>query len=290
MLTTLAMTMRQAIEEGFIEDVLKNYVTYKTYYKLLKACEDDPNVERKKAARALSRYMRLHPHNISQKTEVMIEHFQNFSRHKIGGRAKAMVVTGSRLEAVRYKQSFDTYIAKKGYRKSGPGYQFDDEVKLEYYRLQKISEGSISLNEGVAMPLDGPKEVGSGMVHEEDVPLSRLIDLINERFGEDLNEADQLFFDQITEAATQVDAIRQAVKNNPIEKFKLVFGEILESLFIERMDINENLFARYMNDQEFKNIAAEWLGDQVYSKIPKSLSYVKAKKPKAGTRDRALKS
>lgn len=74
--------MRQAIEEGFIEDVLKNYVTYKTYYKLLKACNDDPNVLRKKAARALSRYMRLHPHNISQKTVVMVEHFQNYTASK----------------------------------------------------------------------------------------------------------------------------------------------------------------------------------------------------------------
>lgn len=504
-------TMRQAIEEGFIEDVLKNYVTYKTYYKLLKACEDDPNVERKKAARALSRYMRLHPHNISQKTAVMVEHFQNFSRHKIGGRAKAMVVTGSRLEAVRYKQSFDTYIAKQGYeikslvafsgtvlddkqpdkaytephmnggirekdlpeafgtneyqvllvaekyqtgfdqpllhtmyvdkrlagiqavqtlsrlnrthplkedtfvldfvndpdeiqeafkvyfdgatmgeeveperlyeiqmeldasgiyrheeveafchiffaprqrqstgdhkainalldkasgrfkelqerdeeaaelwrgklhafrnlyaflsqvipyqdsdleklytylkhlalklpkRKSGPGYQFDDEVQLEYYRLQKISEGSISLSEGVAKRLDGPKEVGSGLVREENVPLSRLIDLINERFGENLNEADQLFFDQITEAATRVDAIRQAAENNPIGKFQLVFGEILESLFIERMDLNEDLFARFMNDPEFKQVAVQWLGQQVYSRIPKSVSYQRSR-------------
>ncbi len=500
-------TMRQAIEEGFIEDVLKNYVTYKTYYKLLKSCADDPNVERKKAARALSRYMRLHPHNVSQKTAVMVEHFQNYSRHKIGGRAKAMVITGSRLEAVRYKQNFDAYIEKKGYdikslvafsgsvpdekipgksytepqmnagvrekdlpevfgtkeyqvllvaekyqtgfdqpllhtmyvdkrlagiqavqtlsrlnrthplkedtfvldfvndpleiqqafkvyyegaklgeeveperlyeikseldesgiyrndevdafcqiffaprqrqssgdhkamnavldqasnrfqdlqetdedeaelwrgklyafrnlyaflsqvipyqdsdleklytylkhlalklpkRKSGPGYQFDDEVQLEYYRLQKISEGSISLSEGIAKPLDGPKEVGSGRVREENVPLSRLIDLINERFGENLTDADQLFFDQITEAATQVDAIRQAAENNPIEKFQLVFGEILESLFIERMDLNEDLFAKFMNDPEFKAIAALWLGQQVYSKIPKSASY-----------------
>lgn len=108
-------TMRQAIEEGFIMDVLKNYITYKTFYRLLKACEDDPNVERKKAARALSRYLRLHPHNIAQKTEIMVEHFQNVSRHKIGGRAKAMVITGSRLEAVRYKQAFDQLIAQKGY-------------------------------------------------------------------------------------------------------------------------------------------------------------------------------
>ena len=79
------------------------------------ACEDDPNVERKKAAQALARFMRLHPHNIAQKTEVMVEHFQAVTRHKIGGRAKAMVVTGSRLEAVRYKQSFDRYIQEKGY-------------------------------------------------------------------------------------------------------------------------------------------------------------------------------
>src|SRR5438876_120270 len=108
-------TMRQAIEEEFILDVLKNYTTYATYFKLLKACDDDPNVERKKAARALARFMKLHPHNIAQKTEVMIEHFNAATRHKIGGRAKAMVVTGSRLEAVRYKQSFDRYIQRKGY-------------------------------------------------------------------------------------------------------------------------------------------------------------------------------
>ena len=108
-------TMRQAIEEGFILDVLRHYTTYETYFRLLKACEDDPDVERRKAARALARFMRLHPHNITQKTEVMVEHFQAVTRHRIGGRAKAMVVTGSRLEAVRYKQSFDRYIQEKGY-------------------------------------------------------------------------------------------------------------------------------------------------------------------------------
>ena len=108
-------TMRQAIEEEFILDVLRNYTTYETYFQLLKACEDDPNVERKKAALALARFLRLHPHNIVQKTEVMVEHFHSVTRHRIGGRAKAMVVTGSRLEAVRYKQSFDRYIKEKQY-------------------------------------------------------------------------------------------------------------------------------------------------------------------------------
>jgi type I restriction enzyme R subunit len=108
-------TMRQAIEEGFILDVLRYYTTYATYFKLLKTSEDDPNVERKKAAKALARFLKLHPVNVAQKTEVMVEHFNSVTRHKITGRAKAMVVTGSRLEAVRYKQSFDRYIKKKGY-------------------------------------------------------------------------------------------------------------------------------------------------------------------------------
>ncbi len=88
-------------------------------------------------------------------------------------------------------------------RGTGPGYQFDDEVRLEYYRLQKISEGSISLSEGTAKPLDGPSEVGGGTVRDEKVALSKLIDVINERFGAEFNEADQLFFDQIIEEAIQ---------------------------------------------------------------------------------------
>jgi type I restriction enzyme R subunit len=108
-------SMRQAIEEVFILDVLKNYTTYKTYYKLVQSVEDDPEVERKRAAKTLARFMSLHPHNISQKTEVIIEHFRKYTAHKIGGRAKAMLVTGSRLHAVRYKCAFDKYIQEKGY-------------------------------------------------------------------------------------------------------------------------------------------------------------------------------
>ncbi len=494
-------TMRQAIEEGFILDVLKHYTSYATYYKLLRASEDDPNVERKKAAIALARFLRLHPHNIAQKTEVMVEHFQAVTRHKIGGRAKAMAVTGSRLEAVRYKQSFDRYIKEKGYaiktlvafsgavqddkipdmayteekmnlgirekelpekfatqeyqvllvaekyqtgfdqpllhtmyvdkrlagiqavqtlsrlnrthplkedtfvldfvndreeireafkvyyegavmgeevdparmyaiegeldasgvyldeeverfcavyfkpkqrqspqdhqgmnaaldpavsrfgvlqnekedeaelwrgkvqafrnlygflsqiipyqdsdlerlfvflrhlaaklprRRSGPAYQFDDEVRLEYYRLQKISEGSISLKNGYAQPLDGPKEVGSGFVREDAVPLSQLIEVVNERFGTDFNQADQLFFDQIVEAAVTDDGLRQAAAVNPEEKFELVFRNLLEQLFVERMDQNEEIFVRYMNDASFREIVSRWMASEAYQRL-----------------------
>lgn len=109
-------SMRQAIEEGFILDVLQNYVTYETYYKIAKKIEDDPAFDKAKATKALTRFVSLHPHNIAQKTEIMVEHFRNVTMHKIGGRAKAMVVTSSRLHAVRYKLAFDEYIKKKGYK------------------------------------------------------------------------------------------------------------------------------------------------------------------------------
>ena len=138
-------TMHQSIEEGFILDVLKHYTTYATYYKLLKACDDDPNVKRKQAARALARFLRLHPHNIAQKTEVMVEHFHTVTRHKIGGRAKAMVVTGSRLEAVRYKQSFDRYIQEKGYAirtlVAFSGTVQDDKLQDVAYTEEKMNLG-----------------------------------------------------------------------------------------------------------------------------------------------------
>jgi type I restriction enzyme R subunit len=121
-------SMRQAIEEKFILDVLANYTTYATYYRLLKAAEDDPTLPKKKAARALAKFMSLHPHNIEQKAEVMVEHFRRSVMPRLGGRAKAMVVTSSRLHAVRYKLAFDVYIAENGYKDIRPLVAFSGTV------------------------------------------------------------------------------------------------------------------------------------------------------------------
>jgi type I restriction enzyme R subunit len=102
--------MRQAIEEGFILDVVKNHTIYATYYRLVKAMEDDPDLPKKKAAKALAKFMSLHPHNLEQKTEVMVEHFRHKIRPLMGGNAKAMVVASSRLHAVRYMKAFERYL------------------------------------------------------------------------------------------------------------------------------------------------------------------------------------
>jgi type I restriction enzyme R subunit len=122
-------SMRQAIEEGFILDVVQNYTTYATYYRLVKAIEDDPNLPKKKAARALAKFMSLHPHNIEQKTEVIIEHFRQKVINHLGGRAKAMVVTSSRLHAVRYMHAFERYIDENKITDIRPLVAFSGTVK-----------------------------------------------------------------------------------------------------------------------------------------------------------------
>jgi type I restriction enzyme, R subunit len=108
-------TMRQAIDEGFIKDVLANYTCYQRYYELVRTAEADLELPRSQAAKAIARFIELHPHNIAQKVEIIIEHFRTHTRHKIGGRAKAMVVNRSREHAVRYKLAFDRYIQDRGY-------------------------------------------------------------------------------------------------------------------------------------------------------------------------------
>lgn len=508
-------SMRQAIEEGFIHDVLKHYTTYKAYFGLIKSVEDDPQVQKRNAAKALARFMSMHPVNISQKAEVMIEHFRNFTRHKIGGKAKAMVVTGSRLHAVRYKQAFDKYISQKQYKDidtlvafsgtvvddinedvtyteggmnqgvsgrqipekfatddyqiliaadkfqtgfdqpllhtmyvdkrlsgiqavqtlsrlnrthagkedtfvldfyndrneilrafqdyyeittvgdeadpqqmyvlqselnaagvyhghevddfcsvffaprqnqsptdhakmnslidtavnrfkelkddvresmsqeeweqakseaqeefrgrlqafrnlysflsqiipyqdsdleklytyarflikklprpdTGPQYTFDDEVTLKFYRLQKISEGSIDLQPGAQGELKGPTAVGTGKAKDNEIELSELIDILNERFGTDFKPADQLFLDSVREEAVADPSLREAAEANTLDNFGYVFRRALEGLFIDRMEQNEDIFNRFMNDPDFQQVVERTLRGQVYEQI-----------------------
>ncbi len=501
-------SMRQAIEEGFILDVVKHYTTYTTFFKLIKEIEEDPNLPKKKAARALAKFMSLHPHNIEQKTEVMVEHFRQSVRHHLGGRAKAMVVTSSRLHAVRYMQAFQRYIDEHHYHDvhplvafSGtvrdpetgleytePGMNVDivsgkqiserqlperfdsldynlllvankyqtgfdqpylqamyvdkrldgvqavqtlsrlnrkipgkeepfvldfvnsaadiyqafrpyfdatslqessdpqqleslkheldqvqiyfwseveafakifyrspekqnpsdhahmlkhlapavdrfkaladdtkrvefrdklnsyvklyaflsqiipygdaslemlysygrillpylqlnedagqlklgDEVGLEFYRLQRIYSGSIDLQEGESEGVRSPTEVGTRKAKDEKVPLSEIIEVLNERFGTSFTEEDRLFFEQIKEKAMknlEVIKLRQA---NPFDKFQLGLRKLIEEFMVQRMGENDKIVTRYMDDKEFESVAFAVLSKAIYESIPAS--------------------
>lgn len=140
-------SMRQAIEEGFIHDVLQNYVTYKRFFGLVKRVEGDPDVPKKKAAKALGQFLELHPVNIEQVVAVIIEHFRMRVMHELGGRAKAMVVTGSRLSAVRYKNAFDRYIDAKRYHGIRALVAFSGSV--EDPDLPGLSFTEVRMNDGL---------------------------------------------------------------------------------------------------------------------------------------------
>lgn len=148
-------SMRQAIEEHFIFDVLENYTTYETYFQLGKKTKDNPEYAKKQANKALGKYMSLHPHNLRQKTEIIIEHFRSHVMGQIGGRAKAMIVTGSRLHALRYYFEFEKYIKKMGYDDLGVLVAFSGTVKdnvtgelVEYSeeKLNKFPEDQLPEN------------------------------------------------------------------------------------------------------------------------------------------------
>ncbi len=492
-------TMRQAIEEGFILDVLENYTTYKRFFGLVKQIEGDPNVPKKAAAKALGQYLELHPVNVGQIVAVIVEHFRLKVMHELGGRAKAMVVTGSRLSAVKYKQAFDAYIRERGYHgiralvafsgtvedpdapgtsftevgmndglserelperfggddyrvlivaekyqtgfdqpllqtmyvvkklagvqavqtlsrlnRTAPGkkktfvldfkneeadifkafkpyyeatpvgenadphklnelhnkllqpavftpaditefsevwfkkrrepsgqdhrimnavldrsverfknldepvqeefrgqltafcnlYSFlsqimpyfddgleqlyaflrnlapklprpgdgtkftlDDDVALKFFRLQQVSEGTIDLTDGEADPLKGPTDVGTAREKDIDVALSTLVDTLNERFGTDFTEADQLFFDQVRATAENNEKIVEAAQANNLSNFSAFFGRILDDLFIQRMEGNDEIFNRVMSDKQFRTAAQDHLAREVYERI-----------------------
>ena len=492
-------TMRQAIEEGFVMDVLQNYTTYKRFFGLIKQIENDPDVPRRKAAKVLTRYLELHPFNIEQVVAVIVEHFRLHVMHELGGRAKAMVVTGSRLAAVKYKLALDRYIKEKSYtgirslvafsgtvedpdlpgssytevsmndglseselpetfardeyrvllvaekyqtgfdqpllqtmyvvkrlagvqavqtlsrlnriapgksrtfvldfaneeddiykafkpyyeatpagdnadphrlsvlqhrllewtiftpadvtafaevwyrakrdhsatdhrlmnavldaavqrfrdleedeqeefrgqltafrnlyaflsqvipyqdtdferlyafvRKllaklpppgDGQAFVLDDEVALRFFRLQQMSEGSIDLLEGEADPLKGPTDVGTARAKDEEVALSSLIDRLNERFGTDFTEADQLFFDQIRTSAENNEDIAKAARANSFRDFASYLERMLDDLFIARMEGNEEIFSRVMTDAEFRSAAHEHLAGEIFRRV-----------------------
>jgi len=501
-------TMRQAIEEGFILDVLQNYTTYKTYYRLLKAADTDPELPKKKAGKALARFMSLHPHNIEQKTEVVIEHFRRSVLHRLGGRAKAMVVTSSRLHAVRYMLALQRYIDEHritdvrplvaftgtvrdpdtGFDYTEPGmnkevvtgrpiaeahlperfdspdynillvadkyqtgydqpklcamyvdkrldgvqavqtlsrlnrmipgkdepfvldfvneaediyrafkpyydttslqevsdprqldalkfeldqmqvYHWDEveafakvfyktpenqkaldhavmerhmqpavdrfrniededkrqafrdklngyvklyaflsqiipyadrdlemlysygrlllphlpllgdsavvkignEVALQYYRLQQVFSGAIDLREGSGEYIHGPTEVGTGRSEDEKLPLSEIIQVLNERFGTHFDEEDRLFFQQIKQKACKDEQVINTALNNPLDKFLLGIRKRIEEFMIDRMAENDEIVTRYMGDREFQRAAFPVLAKEIFDTVRNS--------------------
>ena len=149
----------------------------------------------------------------------------------------------------------------------GKAFVLDDEVALRFFRLQQMTEGSIELAAGDADPLKGPTDLGSAGIKDEEVALSSLIDRLNERFGTDFTEADQLFFDQIRASAENDENIAEVARANNFTDFASYLDRMLDELFIARMEGNEEIFSRVMTDTEFRSAAHEHLAREIFSRV-----------------------
>ena len=155
---------------------------------------------------------------------------------------------------------------------TAPKFTLDDDVALKFFRLQQVSDGTIDLSQGEADPLKGPTDVGTGQQSDTDITLSTLVKQLNERFGTDFTEADQLFFDQVRATAERDEKIVEAAKANNLVNFSAFFGRCLDDLFIQRMEGNDEIFRRVMSDKQFRSVAQEHLAQEVFQRIQQSAS------------------
>ena len=150
-------SMKQAIEEGFILDVLQNYTTYETFIKLNKAIEEDPEYETVKAKRQIARFVELDDTNINQRVEIIVEHFRTTVMPQLKGTAKAMVVTPSREAAVKYQKAFNAYCKRKGYDEIHSLVAFSGKVKLDNDKTEYTEPGMNGFSEK-ALPSEFEKD------------------------------------------------------------------------------------------------------------------------------------
>jgi len=142
--------------------------------------------------------------------------------------------------------------------------KLDNDVALEYYRLQKMSENSITLQPKGEVPLDTTTEAGISRAKDERAKLSEIIDVLNDRFGTDFDKADKLFFDQIEEELFNDETLKQQAMNNDIDNFKYGFEEVFIHKLIDRMDNNQKIFDKVMDSADFKKAVQDWLLKKLY--------------------------
>jgi len=143
-----------------------------------------------------------------------------------------------------------------------------DEVGLQYYRLQRIFAGEISLREGEPEGVKSPTDVGTGKAKEDKAPLSEIIKVLNERFGTNFTDEDRFFFEQIREKATNDEQVIKLRQANPFDKFQLGLRHVIEHLIVQRMADNDKIVTRYMDDKEFGSAAFAVLSQAIYDAIP----------------------
>lgn len=148
-----------------------------------------------------------------------------------------------------------------------PAVQLGDDVALHSYRLQRIAEGRLVLAESEGGPLYGPDETGTGKRTQETEHLSRLIDVVNQRFGTEFTEADQLFFDSVEEHLARGGRLDEAARANTLQDFGIKARQVLQEAFVDRHQGNGSIVERFFSDETFKAAVEDWFVARLYERL-----------------------
>ncbi len=151
----------------------------------------------------------------------------------------------------------------------------EDDVALSYYRLERCFSGVIDLDSGEKIDVKSPTDVGSRKEKDKEVPLSSIIEVLNQRFHTDFKEEDRLFFEQIKEKACNDDRVIETAKANPLDKFELGIKKMIEDFMIQRMADNDKIVTRYMDDKDFQSIVFPLLAKEIFMTLQKKETEVK---------------
>lgn len=164
--------------------------------------------------------------------------------------------------------TYGRFLLKKLPRTSqNDKFKLGDEVSLEYYRLQKVAEQNIVMESQAVYELEGGGQAGIRLTKEEEANLSEIINVLNKKFHTEFNTADKLFFDQIEEELVVHTGLREQARNNPIENFKFGFEELFLDKLIARMEQNQDLFTKMMDDKEFGDVVKGYMLKKVYDRL-----------------------
>ncbi len=145
--------------------------------------------------------------------------------------------------------------------------KLDNEVALEYYRLQKIGEGDLVLQVQGEHSLEPTKEVGISRPKDEKDRLSNFINVLNDKYGTEFTDADKLYFEQLEQALYENEDLKTRAQNNPIENFKYAFEEVFIQTLIDRMDANQEIFDKIMENNDFKADVKNWLTKKIFDRF-----------------------
>jgi hypothetical protein len=252
-------SMRQAIEEGFIRDVLENYTTYKVYWNLLKKIEADPRYDRSKATVLLTSFVGLHEHTINKKVSIMVDYVRLYA-------FVSQVISFVDTDLEKLYVFGRLLLRKLPISRDRLPVEIYQSIDIESYRIQQTGKGKITLPRGTTEidPI-GPKDPPI-LLPDELEPLSQIIKRLNEHFGTDFSEEDKICIRELEQRLEVNAALEASIRANTPENARLTFNHVVSDLLQDMIEGHFKFYKQVTDDETFARFFLDWLFERYYAR------------------------